>query len=84
MSLLDPVGEAKRTLRRERARLPDQIIDAVNSLVTAQIEYAETRRGPSAEWASTDTIEVAELRLRRLLATALDVTVEECDESHDG
>lgn len=82
MSLLDPVGEARRTLRKFRARLPDQIIDAVRSLTEAQINYAETRRGPAAEYANYDEIEAAELRLRRLLADALDVTVEECDASH--
>jgi len=85
MSELDPacLGEARRMLRKSRARLPDKIIDAVNSLCTAQIDYARSRQSIGGEYANPDEIGLAEKRLREHLAEALDVSVAECDASHD-
>lgn len=45
----------------------EQVVEALGEYVDAKLDYAETRRGPAAEYANPDPVDKAATRLQGLL-----------------
>lgn len=64
-------GHLYREQQRERAAkmsFAEEVVEAIGELVEAKLDYAETRRGPGAEFANHDPVYRAEERLQGLLS----------------
>lgn len=64
---------SQRTLDRMEAERPntmsfgEQVVEALGEYVDAKLDFAETRRGPAAEYANPDPVDKAATRLQGLL-----------------
>lgn len=59
------------TARIDREVKRNALMDALGDYIDARISYAETRRGPAAEYASTDEIDKSAKHLEKALDDVL-------------